>query len=150
MLIDIRNLRVALGEPSCTMSACASRQARFMGRPNGAGKSTTIAAALGLVRASGGTVRVLGADPRAAAKAIHGRLGVLPEQNGFYGWMTARDYLRFFSRLYGRERGDRDLGRGWHRLDSSPTPASRSAHSRRACVSARTGAHRHPRAVDTR
>jgi ABC-2 type transport system ATP-binding protein len=77
--------------------------------PNGAGKSTTIAAALGLVRASGGTVRVLGADPRADAKAIHGRLGVLPEQNGFYGWMTARDYLRFFSRLYGRERGDRDL-----------------------------------------
>ena len=34
----------------------------FLG-PNGAGKSTTIRILLGLVRADGGTVRLLGGDP---------------------------------------------------------------------------------------
>jgi len=42
----------------------------FLG-PNGAGKSTTIRILLGLVRADGGTARLLGGDPWANAVALH-------------------------------------------------------------------------------
>src|SRR5690349_8209712 len=54
--------------------------------PNGAGKTTTIFAALGLRKRSGGTIKVLGTDPETDAQSIHAQCGVLPEQNGFYGW----------------------------------------------------------------
>jgi ABC-2 type transport system ATP-binding protein len=70
--------------------------------PNGAGKSTTIAAALGLLTRSAGRIEVLGHDPQTEAALIHARLGVLPEQNGFYDWMSAPEYLEFFAALYGR------------------------------------------------
>ena len=77
--------------------------------PNGAGKSTTIAAALGLLKRDSGTIEVLGKNPDVDARAIHARCGVLPEQNGFYDWMTAADYLDFFARLYGHERSSGEI-----------------------------------------
>lgn len=70
--------------------------------PNGAGKSTTIAAALGLIARDGGQIEILGLDPQTDADLIHAHLGVLPEQNGFYDWMTAPEYLGFFADLYER------------------------------------------------
>ena len=70
--------------------------------PNGAGKSTTIGAALGLLRPDAGSIimfgRSLGNDNSPARR----RLGVLPERNGFYDWMAAEEYLRFFASLYGK------------------------------------------------
>jgi ABC-2 type transport system ATP-binding protein len=73
--------------------------------PNGAGKSTTLAVMTGLVRASAGRVRVLDADPGRTPKAVCARIGVLPEQNNCYPWMTAREYLEFFAGLHGRRLG---------------------------------------------
>ncbi len=70
--------------------------------PNGAGKSTTIAAALGLLDHERGRIEVFGNDPLRKPEFVRQRLGVLPEQNGFYEWMSAREYLAFFARLYGR------------------------------------------------
>lgn len=49
----------------------------FLG-PNGSGKSTTIRVLLGLVRASGGTVRLFGGDPWRAAIELHRRLACVP------------------------------------------------------------------------
>ena len=49
----------------------------FLG-PNGAGKSTTIRVLLGLMRASGGEVAVLGKDPWTHAVDIHKRLAYVP------------------------------------------------------------------------
>jgi len=69
--------------------------------PNGAGKTTTISAILGLVPIESGSVRIAGEDPLRDRRVLR-RVGVLPEQNGFYDWMTATDYLRFFARLYDR------------------------------------------------
>jgi ABC-2 type transport system ATP-binding protein len=49
----------------------------FLG-PNGAGKSTTIRVLLGLLRANGGQVRLLGGDPWRDATALHRRLAYVP------------------------------------------------------------------------
>src|SRR5699024_7504421 len=49
----------------------------FLG-PNGAGKSTTMRVLLGLLRADGGTVRLLGGDPWHDAVALHRRLAYVP------------------------------------------------------------------------
>jgi ABC-2 type transport system ATP-binding protein len=49
----------------------------FLG-PNGAGKSTTIRVLLGLLRADGGSARLLGGDPWRAATVLHRRLAYVP------------------------------------------------------------------------
>lgn len=70
--------------------------------PNGAGKSTTISVLTGLREATAGRVSVLGMNPWEHRKEIHRYLGVLPEQAGFYGWMSAHEYLQWFAGLYNR------------------------------------------------
>jgi ABC-2 type transport system ATP-binding protein len=70
--------------------------------PNGAGKSSTLSVATGLRRASAGKVTVAGRDPWRERVATHREIGVLPEQMGFYGWMSAADYLIWFAALYDR------------------------------------------------
>jgi ABC-2 type transport system ATP-binding protein len=70
--------------------------------PNGAGKSTTIFAVLGLRRRNSGQIRVLGRDPATHALEIRRNVGVMPEQAGFYDWMTAPAYLSWYNSLYGQ------------------------------------------------
>ncbi len=69
--------------------------------PNGAGKTTTMLAALGLFEPITGTIRTLGHDPQIHGAALRLQIGVLPDPNGFYDWMTAPAYLAFFGGLYG-------------------------------------------------
>jgi ABC-2 type transport system ATP-binding protein len=70
--------------------------------PNGAGKSSTLSVVTGLRAASGGKVTVAGRDPWHERVQTHREIGVLPEQMGFYGWMSAPHYLAWFAALYGR------------------------------------------------
>jgi ABC-2 type transport system ATP-binding protein len=77
--------------------------------PNGAGKSTTIFALLGLRAYGSGRVSVLGSDPAQHAVSIRRSVGVMPEKAGFYDWMTAPDYLKWYCRLYDIPSTDRDL-----------------------------------------
>ena len=74
----------------------------FLG-PNGAGKTTTIRILTGIVRPDGGQVEVGGLD-LTHREAIAREIGVVPESRGFYDWMTASEYLAFFSRAYRRGR----------------------------------------------
>ncbi|MQA10503.1 MAG: ATP-binding cassette domain-containing protein [Pseudonocardiaceae bacterium] len=67
----------------------------FLG-PNGAGKTTTLRMLLGLVRASAGTARVLGAAP--GNPAALARIGMLVESPAFYPYLSGRDNLRVFAR----------------------------------------------------
>lgn len=69
---------------------------------NGAGKTTLIKMLLGLLRPTGGQVRVLGVDPagRHGAQARRG-LGFLPESVAFHGAMTALELMAFYARLKG-------------------------------------------------
>jgi ABC-2 type transport system ATP-binding protein len=73
---------------------------------NGAGKTTTIRALLNLVRPSSGRLQVLGLDPQASARAIHNRVGYVPEAPDYYGWMTVAEMVGFNAAFYDRWDGD--------------------------------------------
>ncbi len=91
----------------------------FLG-PNGAGKTTTIRLILDLIRPSAGRLRVLGADPCAAAP-VRARIGYLAGDFVVDGRQTARELLTYLGDLRGgvpsariaalAERLDLDLSR---------------------------------------
>jgi ABC-2 type transport system ATP-binding protein len=68
--------------------------------PNGAGKSTLLQLATGQLRPSQGTVRVLG-QPAWNNPALMRHVGLCPEQDAFYEWMTGFDFVRTCARLTG-------------------------------------------------
>ena len=71
--------------------------------PNGAGKSTLLQLATGQLRPSQGRVRVLG--HRAWNNpALMRHVGLCPEQDAFYEWMTGHDFVRTCARLSGMGR----------------------------------------------
>lgn len=72
----------------------------FVG-PNGAGKSTTIKCLTGLLRPSGGSMRILGLDPSSDELAIKRRIGVLPEEHALFDRLTAVETLFFVGRVHG-------------------------------------------------
>lgn len=67
--------------------------------PNGAGKTTTILMLLGLTEPSGGSMEILGLDPRRHPLEVKRRVGYLPDAVGFYDDLTGRQNLRFTARL---------------------------------------------------
>src|SRR6187399_1203678 len=71
--------------------------------PNGAGKSTLLQLATGQLRPSQGTVRVFGQDVW-DNPALNRQIGLCPEQDAFYEWMTGRDFVRTCARLSGLNR----------------------------------------------
>ena len=66
----------------------------FFGR-NGAGKTTTIKCLLNLLRPSSGRVKVFGLDPARDEVAVKSRIAYVPDQVGFYPWMTVRQTLEY-------------------------------------------------------
>lgn len=68
---------------------------------NGAGKSTTFRMLCGLLPASGGTLRVAGADLRRAAAAARARIGYMSQKFSLYGNLSVAENLRFFGSVYG-------------------------------------------------
>ncbi len=79
----------------------------FLG-PNGAGKTTTIRILTGLLEPDSGEACVAGMDVSAHPRAVKRAVGVLPESQGYYGWMTGQEYLAYFADLYGvRDAGER-------------------------------------------
>jgi ABC-2 type transport system ATP-binding protein len=72
----------------------------FLG-PNGAGKSTTIKCLTGLLRPSGGAMRILGIDPIAEAVSVKRRIGVVPEDLALFERLTASEMLMFIGQVHG-------------------------------------------------
>ncbi len=68
--------------------------------PNGAGKSTFLQLATGQLRPSQGQVRVLGRTTWNNA-ALSRFIGLCPEQDAFYEWMTGWDFVHTCARLSG-------------------------------------------------
>ncbi|MEV7783291.1 ABC transporter ATP-binding protein [Kitasatospora sp. NPDC088351] len=72
----------------------------FLG-PNGAGKSTTIRVLLGLLRADGGTARLLGKDPWNDAVELHRRLAYVPGDVELWPNLTGGEAIDLLARLHG-------------------------------------------------
>ena len=75
----------------------------FLG-PNGAGKSTTIKCLTGLLRPSGGTIRILGIDPEADPIGVRRQVGVVPEDLALFDRLTAAETLAFIGQVHGLDR----------------------------------------------
>jgi ABC-2 type transport system ATP-binding protein len=71
--------------------------------PNGAGKSTLLQLATGQLQPSQGKVRVLGQRPWNNL-SLMARIGLCPEQDAFYEWMTGWEFVRTCARLSGLSR----------------------------------------------
>jgi len=65
--------------------------------PNGAGKTTTVEVCEGYRRPDGGSVRVLGLDPIADARALRPRVGVMLQGGGGYPGARAGELLRLLA-----------------------------------------------------
>ncbi|OYN80214.1 ABC transporter ATP-binding protein [Mycolicibacterium sphagni] len=72
----------------------------FLG-PNGAGKSTTIRVLLGLLRADGGTIRLLGGDPWRDAVPLHRRIAYVPGDVTLWPNLTGGQVIDFLCGLRG-------------------------------------------------
>jgi len=96
----------------------------FLG-PNGSGKTTTIRVLLGLLRADGGTARLLGGDPWSEATALHRRLAYVPGDVALWPALSGGEVID----LLGRLRGGLDPGRRTsllQRFDLDPTVKARA------------------------
>lgn len=76
---------------------------------NGAGKSTTLLTCIGLLAPSQGDVRILGRAPSAEPEAVRASLAYLSETATLYEHLSARENLRYFLDLAGKNASDEAL-----------------------------------------
>lgn len=65
--------------------------------PNGSGKTTLIKSLVGLIRPSGGNIRIDGMSPGVETKKI---VSYLPDRNFLYRWMDIEDAINFYEDFY--------------------------------------------------
>src|SRR5450755_3257617 len=76
----------------------------FLG-PNGAGKTTTLKLLMGLIFPTSGSAMVRGRS--IADIGMHREIGYMPEQPYFYDYLTARELLDYYARLFGYDAAER-------------------------------------------
>jgi ABC-2 type transport system ATP-binding protein len=72
----------------------------FLG-PNGSGKTTTIRCLLGLVRPTGGDLRIFGTDPRSELHRVIGKIGSIVETPTFFPGFSGKRNLELLARVGG-------------------------------------------------
>jgi ABC-2 type transport system ATP-binding protein len=82
------------------LSVTAGEVHGFLG-PNGSGKSTTIRVLLGLIRASGGEVSILGLDPWADAVRAHRDIAYVPGDVNLWPTLTGGEAIDLLTALRG-------------------------------------------------
>lgn len=102
--VEIRGLSKSFGHTKAldglNLTVSPGDVTGFLG-PNGAGKSTAIRVLLGLLRADGGTVRLLGGDPWRDAVALHRRIAYVPGDVTLWPNLTGMQAIDFLCRLRG-------------------------------------------------
>jgi len=74
--------------------------------PNGAGKTTTIKCLLGLIFPESGEISILG--QHYLSLSAKERIGFLPENPYFYDYLTASEFLEFYSQLFKKSKGEKE------------------------------------------
>ncbi len=69
--------------------------------PDGAGKTTTIRLICGLLRADGGAIRILGADPIRQHAAVTRTAGYFSQRFSLYGDLSIDENIAFFAEIHG-------------------------------------------------
>jgi ABC-2 type transport system ATP-binding protein len=109
--VEVRDLEKRYGATTAvaglTLSAAAGEVLAVLG-PNGAGKTTTVEICEGYRRPDAGTVRVLGLDPVADARALRPRVGVMLQGGGGYPGAKAGEMLRLLA-AYAADPMDPDM-----------------------------------------
>ena len=72
----------------------------FVG-PNGAGKTTTIRIVCGLLKASGGSVRIGNTAAAVGSKEMKRLIGYVPDFFGVYDNLKVREYMDLYGSMYG-------------------------------------------------
>lgn len=72
----------------------------FVG-PNGAGKTTTIRIVCGLLKASGGSVRIGNTNARLGSREMKRMIGYVPDFFGVYDNLKVHEYMDFYGSMYG-------------------------------------------------
>src|ERR1700733_2277389 len=102
--IEVTGLRKSFGPAAALdgldLTVAAGEVHGFLG-PNGAGKTTTIRILLGLLRADGGTARLLGGDPWREAVGLHRRLAYVPGDVTLWPKLTGGEVIDLLGRLRG-------------------------------------------------
>src|SRR6266516_3557566 len=96
----------------------------FLG-PNGSGKTTTIRILLGLLRADGGSARLLGGAPWSEATSLHRRLAYVPGDVTLWPGLSGGEVIDLLGRLRGGLNAQRRASL-LDRFDLDPTKKARS------------------------
>ena len=102
-VIEARGLTKAFGSrlavDDLSFAVRAGRVTGFLG-PNGAGKTTTLRMIAGILRPTGGSIRIAGIDLLDEPLAAKARLGFIPDRPFIYEKLTGMEFLRFVAGLY--------------------------------------------------
>src|SRR5213593_773031 len=109
---------------NCDVALPAGKVTGLVG-PNGAGKTTLLQLAVGLRRASSGTIRVLGLDPTTDTVTLLSRVGYVGQDRPLYLDLTAAETLELGRRL--NARWDQEFARS--RLARFDIPLDRAVRS---------------------
>ena len=99
--------------------------------PNGAGKTSTLRCLAGIIPATEGSIRLSGHDIVEDAVAARQQLAFVPDEPHLFDYLTVRDHMLLFSRLYqvtdGVDRSQRLLEEAalWERRHDFPGELSR-------------------------
>ena len=88
--------KVAVSDVSCSFGPGVTG---LLG-PNGAGKTTMLRMLTGLILPSEGEVTVLGKPPRDDV-SVYSKVGLVPEEDAVYGFLTATQYVEYAAKLAG-------------------------------------------------
>jgi len=103
-MIEVKNLRKTFGKivavDDVSFQAPDGQITGLLG-PNGAGKTTTLRVLYTILKPDSGSATVDGLDVRRNAIDVQRRIGVLPDTQGLYPRLSARENIRYFGELHG-------------------------------------------------